>query len=104
MARPRERRLPREVLRLHDIIVSSGGIEWAQQAAIRICGSRGARVRRLGIRGRACKVADLEWLRACVDYLVTTGRVAAMGRNQRPHIGVHCGRAIVRFETYKRSE
>ena len=29
LARPRERRLPREVLRLHDIIASSGGIEWA---------------------------------------------------------------------------
>ena len=33
LARPRERRLPREVLRLHDIIASNGSIEWAQQAA-----------------------------------------------------------------------
>jgi hypothetical protein len=33
LARSRERRLPREVLRLHDIIASSGGIEWAHQAA-----------------------------------------------------------------------
>ena len=33
LARPRERRLPREILRLHDIIASNGSIEWARQTA-----------------------------------------------------------------------
>ena len=33
LARPRERRLPREVLRLHQIIADGGSIEWAQRAA-----------------------------------------------------------------------
>src|SRR5262249_7272384 len=31
LARPRERRLPREVQRLHGIIASTGSIQWAQQ-------------------------------------------------------------------------
>ena len=56
LARPRARRLPREVLRLHDIIASNGSIEWARQAAKRVCGSRGARVRRLSIRRSASQV------------------------------------------------
>jgi hypothetical protein len=30
---PRERRLPREALRLHQILASGGSIQWAQQSA-----------------------------------------------------------------------
>ena len=33
LSRPRERRLPREVLRLHQILSSGGSIDWARQAA-----------------------------------------------------------------------
>jgi geranylgeranyl pyrophosphate synthase len=33
LVRPRERRLPRKILRLHRILASSGSIQWAQQSA-----------------------------------------------------------------------
>ena len=46
---PRERRLPREVLRLHDIIARNGSIGWASQVARAFCGRRRAGVRQLGI-------------------------------------------------------
>jgi geranylgeranyl pyrophosphate synthase/uncharacterized protein with NAD-binding domain and iron-sulfur cluster len=69
LSRPRERRLPREVLRLHQIISSVGGIQWAQQAA---SASAEAAAREFdssafaGVRSSP----DLEWLRACIDFLV----------------------------------
>ncbi len=70
MARPRERRLPREVLRLHDIIVNSGGIDWAQRAASAFADAAAREFDASAFAG-APQSPDLEWLRACVDYLVT---------------------------------
>jgi geranylgeranyl diphosphate synthase, type II len=69
LARPRERRLPREVLRLHDVIVSGGSIEWARRAANAF---REAAAREFDDSAFAGAPAspDLEWLRACVDFLV----------------------------------
>jgi geranylgeranyl pyrophosphate synthase len=69
LARPRERRLPREVLRLHQIISGGGGIQWAQQVAATFAE---AAVHEFGTSAFAGVPAspDLEWLRACVDYLV----------------------------------
>ena len=55
LARPRERRLPREVLRLHRIIADSGSIAWAQRVGSRICGGRSARIRRLRLRWSAAR-------------------------------------------------
>jgi geranylgeranyl pyrophosphate synthase/uncharacterized protein with NAD-binding domain and iron-sulfur cluster len=69
LARPRERRLPREILRLHQIIANSGAIEWAQQAAGAL--SRAA-LREFHDRAFAGvpESSDLEWLRGCIDFLV----------------------------------
>ena len=69
LARPRERRLPREVLRLHEIIASSGSIEWAQQAAAAFAAAAAREFDSSAFAGAPAS-PDLEWLRACVDYLV----------------------------------
>jgi geranylgeranyl pyrophosphate synthase/uncharacterized protein with NAD-binding domain and iron-sulfur cluster len=69
LARPRERRLPREVLRLHDIIASSGSIEWARQAAKEFAEAATHEFDNSAFVGTPASL-DLEWLRACVDYLV----------------------------------
>jgi geranylgeranyl pyrophosphate synthase len=69
LARPRERRLPREVLRLHDIIAGSGGIEWARQAAAAFAETAAREFDSSAFAGVPAN-PDLEWLHACVDYLV----------------------------------
>jgi len=69
LARPRERRLPREVLRLHDIIASNGSIEWAHQAAKAFADAAALEFDNSAFVGAAAN-PDLDWLRACVDYLV----------------------------------
>jgi geranylgeranyl pyrophosphate synthase/uncharacterized protein with NAD-binding domain and iron-sulfur cluster len=69
LARPRERRLPREVLRLHDIIASNGSIEWARQAANAFAEAAAREFDTSAFAG-APTSPDLDWLRACVDYLV----------------------------------
>jgi geranylgeranyl pyrophosphate synthase len=69
LARPRERRLPREVLRLHEIIASSGSIKWAQQAAAAFAEAAAREFDTSAFAGVPAS-PDLEWLRACVDYLV----------------------------------
>ena len=69
LARPRERRLPREVLRLHGIIASSGGIEWAHQAAAAFAEAAAREFDSSAFAGVPAN-PDLEWLHACVDYLV----------------------------------
>jgi geranylgeranyl pyrophosphate synthase/uncharacterized protein with NAD-binding domain and iron-sulfur cluster len=69
LARPRERRLPREVLRLRDIIASSGSIEWARQAAKEFAEAATHEFDNSAFVGTPASL-DLEWLRACVDYLV----------------------------------
>ena len=69
LARPRERRLPREILRLHDIIASTGSIEWARQAANAFAEAAAREFDASAFVGTPAS-PDLEWLRACVDYLV----------------------------------
>jgi geranylgeranyl pyrophosphate synthase len=69
LARPRERRLPREVLRLHDIIASNGSIEWARQAAKTFADAATLEFDNSAFVGAPAN-PDLDWLRACVDYLV----------------------------------
>jgi geranylgeranyl pyrophosphate synthase len=69
LARPLERRLPREVLRLHEIIASSGSIEVAQQAAAAFVEAAARGFDSSAFAGVPAS-SDLEWLRACVDYLV----------------------------------
>src|SRR6516164_968707 len=69
LARPRERRLPREVLRLHEIIASSGSIKWAQQAAAAFAEAAAREFDTSACAGVPAS-PDLEWLRACVDNLV----------------------------------
>jgi geranylgeranyl pyrophosphate synthase/uncharacterized protein with NAD-binding domain and iron-sulfur cluster len=69
LARPRERRLPREVLRLHQMIASSGSIEWAQQTAAAFAEAAAREFDSSAFTG-VPPGPDLEWLRACVDYLV----------------------------------
>jgi len=69
LARPRERRLPREVLRLHDIIASNGSLEWASQVARAFAGAAAHEFDTSAFVGTPAS-PDLDWLRACIDYLV----------------------------------
>jgi hypothetical protein len=69
LARPRERRLPREVLRLHQMIVSSGSIAWAEQTAAAFAEVAAREFDSSAFTGVTAS-PDLEWLRGCVDYLV----------------------------------
>ena len=69
LARPRERRLPREVLRLHQMIVSSGSIAWAEQTAAAFAEAAAREFDSSAFAGVPAS-PDLEWLRGCVDYLV----------------------------------
>jgi geranylgeranyl pyrophosphate synthase/uncharacterized protein with NAD-binding domain and iron-sulfur cluster len=69
LARPRERRLPREVLRLHRMIASGGSIEWAQQSAAALAEAAAKEFERSAFAGVPAS-PDLEWLRACIDFLV----------------------------------
>ena len=69
LARPRERRLPREVLRLHDIIASTGSLEWASEAARAFAGAAAQEFDTSAFAGAPAS-PDLDWLRACIDYLV----------------------------------
>ena len=93
LARPRERRLPREVLRLHQIISDARRHPMGTTGRSRICGSRGPRVRHLGIRGRACKsrprmAALLRRLSRTAGRLVTTVATGdVIARSMRT---IHC--------------
>jgi geranylgeranyl pyrophosphate synthase/uncharacterized protein with NAD-binding domain and iron-sulfur cluster len=69
LARPRERRLPREVLRLHEMIERSGSIAWAQQAAAAFAEAAAREFDSSAFAGVPAN-PDLEWLRACVYFLV----------------------------------
>jgi hypothetical protein len=61
--------LLREVLRLHDMIARSGGIEWARQTAAAFAEAAAREFDSAAFVGVPAS-PDLEWLRACVDYLV----------------------------------
>ena len=62
-------RPPREVLRLHNIIASSGGIEWAQQAAVAFAEAATHEFESTAFAGVPAG-PDLDWLRSCINYLV----------------------------------
>jgi geranylgeranyl pyrophosphate synthase/uncharacterized protein with NAD-binding domain and iron-sulfur cluster len=69
LARPRERRLPREVLQLHQIIAGNGSIQWAQQAAAAFAEAAAREFESSAFAGVPAS-PDLEWLRTCIDFLV----------------------------------
>ena len=69
LARPRERRLPREVMRLHQILASGGSIEWAQQSAVALAEAAAREFESAAFAGVPAS-PDLDWLRSCADFLV----------------------------------
>ena len=69
LSRPRERRLPREVLRLHQILASGGSIRWAQQSAAAFAEAAAHEFDTSAFPGVSAG-PDLDWLRSCVNYLV----------------------------------
>jgi geranylgeranyl diphosphate synthase, type II len=69
LERPRERRLPREVLQLHQILASGGSIQWAKQSALAFAEAAAREFHSSAFSGVPAS-PDLEWLRACVDFLV----------------------------------
>jgi geranylgeranyl pyrophosphate synthase/uncharacterized protein with NAD-binding domain and iron-sulfur cluster len=69
LARPRERRLPREILRLHQLIASGGSIQWAQQAAAAFAEAAAREFDAQAFAGAPAS-PDLDWLRGCIDFLV----------------------------------
>ena len=68
LARPRERRLPREVLRLRDILLRSDSITWAQTSANVLADAASKEFSQTAFAGVPAG-PDLDWLRSCVDYL-----------------------------------
>ena len=68
LARPRERRLPREVLRLHQIIADGGSIPWAQRAAAEFAEAAAREFHNSAFAGVPAG-PDLEWLRTCINFL-----------------------------------
>jgi geranylgeranyl pyrophosphate synthase/uncharacterized protein with NAD-binding domain and iron-sulfur cluster len=69
LARPRERHLPREVLRLRQIIESVGSIQWTQQVAAAFAAAALREFQTSTFAG-VPPSPDLEWLRACIDFVV----------------------------------
>ncbi len=56
-------------LRLHQIIASGGSIQWAQQAAAAFADAATREFHGSAFAGVPAS-PDLEWLRACIDFLV----------------------------------
>ena len=69
LSRSRERRLPREVLRLHDMLERTGSIRWAQGSATAFAEAAAREFDGTAFTGVPAS-ADLEWLRSCIDFLV----------------------------------
>jgi len=69
LARPRERRLPREVFRLHQIIAGTGSIEWARQSAAALAAAAAREFEGSAFPGVPLN-SDLQWLRRCVEFVV----------------------------------
>jgi len=69
LGRPRERRLPREILRLHQILANGGSIQWAQQSATAFAEAAAREFHGSAFAGAPAS-PDLEWLRACTDFVV----------------------------------
>jgi geranylgeranyl pyrophosphate synthase/uncharacterized protein with NAD-binding domain and iron-sulfur cluster len=69
LGRPRERRLIREVLQLRQILTKSGSIEWTRQSALAFAEAAKREFDETAFAGVSAS-PDLEWLRACVDFIV----------------------------------
>ena len=69
LSRPRERRLPREIVRLHQIVADAGSISWAQQAAAAFAEAARREFEHSAFAGAPAS-PDLDWLRGCVNFLV----------------------------------
>lgn len=69
LARPRGRRLPREVMRLHNIVKGGGSIEWARESALAFAEAAAKEFDESAFAG-AAPSPDLDWLRATIDFLV----------------------------------
>ena len=69
LSRPRKHRLPREVLRLHQILSSGGSIDWARQAAKALADAARQEFDATAFADLTPS-PDLEWLRHCIDFLV----------------------------------
>jgi geranylgeranyl pyrophosphate synthase/uncharacterized protein with NAD-binding domain and iron-sulfur cluster len=69
LARPRERRLPREIVRLHQILASGGSIQYAQQSAAAFTEAATQEFHSSAFAGLPAN-PDLEWLRACIEFVV----------------------------------
>lgn len=72
-SRPRERRLPREVQRLHDMLDHGGSIRWAQESAAAFAEAALGEFDSVAFAGVPAS-PDLDWLRSCVDFLVQRDR------------------------------
>jgi geranylgeranyl pyrophosphate synthase/uncharacterized protein with NAD-binding domain and iron-sulfur cluster len=69
LGRPRGRRLPREIFRLHQILASGGSIQWAQQSATAFAEAAAREFPGAAFTG-VPESPDLGWLRACTDFVV----------------------------------
>jgi geranylgeranyl pyrophosphate synthase len=68
LARPRERRLPRDVVRLHDLLDRTGSIAWAARSARAFADAAVFEFDSTAFAGVRSS-ADLEWLRSCVAFV-----------------------------------
>jgi geranylgeranyl pyrophosphate synthase/uncharacterized protein with NAD-binding domain and iron-sulfur cluster len=69
LARPRERRLRREVVQLRDILERTGSIQAAAQSATVLAEAAACEFDSAAFAG-VSPSPDLDWLRSCVDFLV----------------------------------
>lgn len=67
-ARPRERRLPRQMFEVQELLTQSGSIAWARQAALAL--ARAAQEALPTAFADAREGPDLAFIRSLVDYLV----------------------------------
>jgi hypothetical protein len=56
-------------MRLHQLIAGGGSIQWAQQAATALAEAAAREFDSSAFAGVPAN-PDLEWLRACIDFLV----------------------------------
>ena len=69
LSRSRQRRLPREVYRLHELLETTGSIDWAVEIARAFSQVAVEQFDTQAFAGVA-EGADLAWLRSCVAYMV----------------------------------
>ena len=69
LSRPRDRRLPREVVRLHDMLTVGGSIEWARRSAAAFAEAAAHEFDSVAFADVPAS-PDLDWLRSSVRFLV----------------------------------